>query len=1280
MASKTEKKQDSLIPEAYLDYPSQRLYSLSLWLLCQTIKVADFLRSFTLTHAESVSLCCKWLIVDTVLVLLFAVLRIPRLTYGNTTVIIQLVTISVINCFLFGGLTITTGGASFKSSSRPESSIYSSSGFDLLSYIAPLSFGLIGSSGDGHLLGQHTVRMSPISTAQLNPQSDNFCLSPTSKFVLVPVLLNNTEVAGLRYTQAPLKSHSDAPPKIERFDLSARDLKAIAQAYQDLIQTTKPQPPTPTEEEDEYDEYDDDDDEDEHSRPQSNLEKSQNLVYLRVSKPGIIKLEHVIGSGNVEARISPGEVVVVPCPTVSFPDPPSRHQEPEVQCAGQDNSRELTINVYGVPPLSLRWAKSVNGQKEQFLVEGIEGEHGHAHRAEQASGSIVQSTRHVAEPDRVQLPLTVTLNSPGTYVYTLEEIVDGVGNVVKMGNDGNTAATTSTKQSFVVLTRPAISFSHCSLENPKALLIGSETSLPIRASSGDARDGPWEISMKYQPDPEDTSKKHKPWNKIIKASGDKPDASLMAGSPGEYSIVGIKGKYCSGTVFAPSVCKVVERPRPSAEIEWKRIHECSGDTGVSANLILRGTPPFQVFYRVQRDNEPTREHSKTFSSSRGELTLQPERSGHYIFTFVSLSDANYRKVELRGPSIEQIIHPLASADFADSHISGKTKRSINSCSGQSVDVAVDLKGTGPWNLEVQVIGPQSSETLRFDGLQTSRAPISVPVPQSIVRNGGQFEIVLLSVEDAYKCKRSLSAPGIVVNVKRTRPTARFYGTDEERYVSITENDEGKLPLRLTGSGPWSVVYRRTDTPSRNITARLLNPNDHITVRHPGTYELLSVNDSQCPGTIASEASTYRVDIIPRPTAKLSPETPATFNTHNGRYTLRTVCEGVSDHVDLELTGRPPFQIMYNIGQPNGQGGIDMIEQPTINSIQPRTRFQLLTSTPGRMLYGVKQIGDSVYPLEKNADQPPGLIFEQQVAMRPSAHFKNRNRMTYCLHDTFVPLDKSSSDGVVVLEGQPPFMLTLTVRNVAASQTQKLLVEVPSNVWKLDLPTYEFASVGPHRVTIDSVSDSSNCAQSELDPLLSSIWVDVAETASIIPFENRPDVCVGEITQFQLEGIPPWTIGYRVNSRSYTKEVKTSPFSIAQQQPGEFTITSIAHQQQMCKAVVTDLRFNVHPLPSAKVGQGKKIFQDIHEGDQAEIVFTLIGEPPFTFTYQRAEPSSRKGGKPGRVLETHTVSRVMTHEYSIFSALEGTWTVTSISDKYCRYPPVQQELPTDKQRP
>ena len=89
------------------------------------------------------------------------------------------------------------------------------------------------------------------------------------------------------------------------------------------------------------------------------------------------------------------------------------------------------------------------------------------------------------------------------------------------------------------------------------------------------------------------------------------------------------------------------------------------------------------------------------------------------------------------------------------------------------------------------------------------------------------------------------------------------------------------------------------------------------------------------------------------------------------------------------------------------------------------------------------------------------------------------------------------------------------------------------------------------------------------------------------------------------------------------------------------------------------------------------FTDLFAGDQAEIVFTLIGEPPFTFTYQRAELTNKKG-QQGKILETHTVSGVTTNEYSIFSALEGTWTVTFISDKYCRYPPAQPDV-LDKRR-
>ena len=117
----------------------------------------------------------------------------------------------------------------------------------------------------------------------------------------------------------------------------------------------------------------------------------------------------------------------------------------------------------------------------------------------------------------------------------------------------------------------------------------------------------------------------------------------------------------------------------------------SGDTGVSASLVLHGTPPFQVYYRSQRDNEPPREVAKTFASSRGELTVQPERSGHYTFKFTQLSDANYKKIELKGPSIELDVHPPPAADFVGHAHGSRGKKSISSCSGNMVDVDVELR-------------------------------------------------------------------------------------------------------------------------------------------------------------------------------------------------------------------------------------------------------------------------------------------------------------------------------------------------------------------------------------------------------------------------------------------------------------------------------------------------------------------------------------------------------------------------------------------------------------
>jgi|ERR1700722_11213706 len=311
--------------------------------------------------------------------------------------------------------------------------------------------------------------------------------------------------------------------------------------------------------------------------------------------------------------------------------------------------------------------------------------------------------------------------------------------------------------------------------------------------------------------------------------------------------------------------------------------------------------------------------------------------------------------------------------------------------------------------------------------------------------------------------------------------------------------------------------------------------------------------------------------------------------------------------------------MYNVTQRSETGGTSLIDQPTFSSIHPHTRFQLHTSTPGRMYYEVKQIGDAAYPLAKHGNpvvpRAERLFFEQEVLVRPSARFKGKSRLSYCLNDVFAPRDSSLTDGLVELEGTPPFVVHISIKNPAASHVDTRIIELSEKIWKIDISSYAFKSIGPYLVTIESVQDSSHCSPAPLDPLQKSIWVDVAEAAAIIPFDRRDHYCVGDISQFQLEGTPPWTIGcvnrpqnlmtwltpprlfhrYRINNKPYTQETKVSPFSLHQQHPGEFTITSIAHQQKMCKAAITNLRFTVHPLPSALVANGKKVIQDIHEG-------------------------------------------------------------------------------------
>jgi nucleoporin POM152 len=162
---------------------------------------------------------------------------------------------------------------------------------------------------------------------------------------------------------------------------------------------------------------------------------------------------------------------------------------------------------------------------------------------------------------------------------------------------------------------------------------------------------------------------------------------------------------------------------------------------------------------VKHDKNPRRTITKTFNSQRAEIVLKPEQSGTYTYTFSHLTDKYYSRVPLEGsPSTTQRVHPLAVAQF----VGGPNGVTVSNCEGRFIDLELDLrvrlstdvlssaplisycfsKGSPPFTVEMQLVGPKGSEVKTFPTIQNNRAKVHVPILEDLDRTGGVMEIDL----------------------------------------------------------------------------------------------------------------------------------------------------------------------------------------------------------------------------------------------------------------------------------------------------------------------------------------------------------------------------------------------------------------------------------------------------------------------------------------------------------------------------------------------------------
>ncbi|KAI9311595.1 hypothetical protein BX666DRAFT_1996701 [Dichotomocladium elegans] len=1199
--------QRALIPASFIEFPTQRLYAISAFVLLQAFKLYDvFLVYYAHYPEEYNGILLKWWLVDAMLLLALWILQIPWLQFSFFKTGWLIAFLMGVDVLLFSLPSATISAAFVKALLGDALGKQISASRGQLINVKDV---LLNST---HILGRHTVHILPYGTAKLNPNDEYYCLpgDGSTKDVFIPIVLNNTTPRSI---------------SVSRYDFETNEHSIIDFSGRDIQRAT------------------------EVSQGKQGLE----YYFIRMQKTGVYKLESITSKDGLDVRLYNRLAYVFRCPSATFL--PARRPD---YCSGEKDT--VQFRVSGVPPLRVEYIREINGRRVVKKMDRIQPEH-YSSPLTRMNGGLSKADSTFFTPQYHQVtgfgwgaPVIQTVDADGgafdeagDYKYLITKVTDGVGNTVEMSPDSPSI----TMAKFDVHPEPTVHF-ECKATDPVKLLIGDDkTKLPLTLEGS----SPWELEYEFTPEL-DGGKTEQRQARI--ATG---VSSLWAHAPGEYKLLRVSDRFCQGNVLFPSTCQVKQPPLPSVEVQATPIpSECAGDSeiGMKFAVELVGTPPYTLEYRIMKQSGKSKvmidKKRERIDRSRHLFTYLPSSSGEYTYEFTSLDDRNYKNRNTGILPIKQIVHPQPDAKFSGSG----SLRPYRTCLGEDLELDVELSGTGPYTLTWTF-----AKQMYSDVVTGSRHTIKVPRLES----AGHHVVSLVKIQDANDCVKDLDARDVIIDVRRDRPKVFFHtGDKSDATLFIAEGESAKLPLRMTGEGPWKVTYRNIDKDGKGIRSLVLrDPNAEVEVKETGTYELLSVEDAICKGDALPPR--YTVHWIDKP--KISVVEEMVTLGANGIYERPSVCKGVHDAVDIEFEGEGPFYCAYDqyVGT-SGRRDRTFLHTEEIRSGSSKTWIGLQTQESGRYQYVFNKVADARYT--RPLSLKPPLVVEQTVHAIPTVKFlaKSKYERKVCVGDTF------ASDEVgpiwIELTGKAPFTVRLGLKHHSEPFGKTLLIEnIQSTKYKLDLTSEEVTSPGQYDLQLLTIQDANGCMgeASGSDALLE---IDAQDIATIVPAETCAEHCVGDTLDYSLSGIGPFTISYQFNGRNEKVKTQTSRLSLIADKPGNLTIISVGDQRNKCRSFPKDMTKIIHEVPSSLVSGGREIIENIREGEMVQATVDLIGTPPFDFEWQRSEAiwdSSKKRFFKGEVLESHSVHNVEGHRYAINTSVEGIIEVVRIKDAYCHYP-------------
>ncbi len=1004
-------------------------------------------------------------------------------------------------------------------------------------------------------------------------------------------------------------------------------------------------------------------------------------------KPGAYQLGRVLDEYKLEVQRRNPQTFVVPCPKawVGPSASPGR-------CIG--DLSDVSLQVEGTPPLKIKYSRTINGKDHSFHFQSLQPEGFNSPLSGLRSASLIgldDEDIAWARSQRVPVALNESMHASGEWQYSVDEVVDGFGNIVKYDyyadeSEGRPKPK-HLMQNFVVKERPQVRLEGCDLRRPLKVAKGDSKELPVRfkIAAGQTPDVTAH-TLTWQFSPIDTLTESGDHGDVVsigsyhaKNARDRP----MISAPGLYTLKSVSASSCEGEVQEPSSCLLLNPLEPKLTVRSEEIPDtCAGNSiGLRVDMDLIGTPPFTVRYDVI-SNGQRRSERVSIPGLRYQMDLIPRIAGHHKYIFTQIGDDIYNRGQrLTGAEyvLEQDVKPAAAALIQ--HSSGK----MSSCLGDEVTADILLLGDAPFTLEWEIIHDGKRKQHKATDIQEGTYQIRTkPLTQ-----GGEYTLGLTSVQDKRGCRNFLQDE-LKISVRRQSPRAAFGLVEGKRKMLAVEGSTVKLPVRLTGEGPWKVFYTNVNegpADSPKILERTVrNDNGYLDVKGRGSYVITDVWDNQCHGVVDAKASQFEVDWFARPEMSVS-LSHGVSQTDDG-FVVEDVCEGDVSGFEVALQGKlalpfsvlytpqglivlgtPPYTVEYEVRHHPLQGSSSLSKRKFDASLGKES-IQADTAKAGQYTYKFLALEDNLYSSSRKFKP---VVVKQKVNRKPGASFvKPGQTFKYCKSE------QENEDGIpVALTGVPPFALEVEIKHQSAAVPEIYRTPpITAHTYEIRIPRHQLR-LGTQQIRIRDVKDGSGChSAAELGPATASapaVQVQLFEAPTIYPLETRTDYCVGERISYTLSGTPPFEVWYTFDGVERKAKSPTTSFRRVAESPGDFAITSVSDKASECRAPV-HIAKAIHPMPAVRVSKGRNARVDIHEGGEVEMLFEFWGTPPFEFTYTRST-NARKGFK-SQVLETrHDVS----HEHSkvVRASLEGTYEVVAIKDKYCAFSAQGAEVGREK---